>query len=65
MSYALIDALKKAHPVSQLYEVFEVHRIGYYYWQAHREPSAARIHLPVPVKALHTKPTVAVECWLP
>ena len=36
MSYGIIDTLKKAYPVSQLCEVLDVHKSGYYYWQAHR-----------------------------
>lgn len=55
MSYGLIDTLKKAYPVSQLCDVLDVHKSGYYYWQAHREPTAARIHLQVQVKAIHAE----------
>lgn len=53
MSYGLVDTLKKAYPVSQLCDVLGVHKSSYYYWQAHREPTAARIHLQVQVKAIH------------
>ncbi|QTR51860.1 IS3 family transposase [Candidatus Thiothrix anitrata] len=55
MSYGIIDTLKKAHPVSQLCEVLDVHKSSYYYWQAHREPPAARIHLQMQVKAIHAE----------
>ena len=55
MSYGLIDTLKKAYPVAQLCDVLEVHKSSYYYWQAHREPTAARIHLQVQVKAIHAE----------
>jgi len=55
MSYGLIDTLKKAYPVSQLCEILDVHKSAYYYWQAHREPPAARTHLQVQVKAIHAE----------
>jgi putative transposase len=55
MSYGLVDTLKKAYPVSQLCEVLDVQKSSYYYWQAHCEPTAARIHLQVQVKAIHAE----------
>lgn len=55
MGYGLIDTLKKAYPVSQLCGVLGVHKSGYYDWQAHPKPTAARIHLQVQAKAIHAE----------
>ena len=55
MSYGIIDTLKKAYPVSQLCEVLDVHKSGYYYWQAHRAPKTSRVHLQVHAKAIHAE----------
>ena len=55
MSYGIIDTLKKAYPVSQLCEVLDVHKSGYYYWQAHRAPKTSRVHLQVYAKAIHAE----------
>ena len=55
MSYGLVDELKKAHSVSQLCDVLNVHKSSYYYWQAHRQPTARRLHLRLQVKAIHAE----------
>jgi putative transposase len=55
MSCDLVDRLKKAHPVSQLCGVLGVHKSRYYYWQAHRQPTARRVHLQVQAKAIHAE----------
>ena len=55
MNYGLVAGLKEAYPVSQLCEVLAVQKSSYYYWQAHRQPTAARLHLQVQVKAIHAQ----------
>jgi len=55
MSCDLVDRLKKAHPVSQLCSVLGVQKSRYYYWQAHRQPTARRVHLQVQAKAIHAE----------
>ena len=52
MNYGLVAGLKEAYPVSPLCEVLAVQKSSYYYWQAHRQPTAARLHLQVQVKAI-------------
>ena len=55
MSYGLVDGLKEAHPVSQLCDVLDVQKSSYYYWQAHRQPTAQRLRLQVHARAVHTE----------
>ena len=55
MIYPLVDALKKAYPVTQVCDTLSVQKSSYYYWQAHREPPIARQHLQVRVKAIHAQ----------
>ena len=55
MIYPLVDVLKKAYPVTQVCDTLSVQKSSYYYWQAHREPPAARQHLQVCVKAIHAQ----------
>jgi putative transposase len=55
MSFGLIDTLKKAHPVTQLCAVLDVHKSSYYYWHSHRQPSMVRLGLQTQVKAIHAE----------
>ena len=55
MSCDLVDRLKKAHPVSRLCGVLGVQKSRYHYWQAHRQPTAGRVHLQVRAKAIHAE----------
>ena len=55
MNFGLVAGLKEAYPVSQLCDVLTVQKSSYYYWQAHRQPTAARLHLQVQVKAIHAE----------
>lgn len=55
MSYGLVDGLKEAHPVSQLCDVLDIQKSSYYYWQAHRQPTAQRLRLQVHARAVHTE----------
>ena len=43
--------------MSPLCDVLGVSRSGYYYWQAHRQPTARRVHLPVQARPAEASQT--------